>query len=57
MLEACITAGAFEGQSGRPVMGIDGVGHEANEAVVTMLNAIVQMALSNYIPDYLNPKA
>ena len=45
MLEACITAGAVDGITGRPVMSVDGVSHEANEALITMLHSIIENAL------------
>lgn len=45
MMEACITAGACDGPTGKPVMLIDGVSHEANEGMISLLHSIVDNAL------------
>lgn len=45
MLEACINAGACDGPTGKPIMLVDAVNHEANEGLVSLLNCIVRNAL------------
>ena len=45
MLQACIMAGGVDGQTFQPVMSIDGVNHEANEALITILHSIIGNAL------------
>lgn len=45
MLEACVEAGAVDSAFGRPVLAVDGVGLECQQAVVTLLGAIVENAL------------
>ena len=45
MLEACIMAGVVDGLWFRPIMQVDGVSHEANEALITILHAIIKNAL------------
>jgi len=51
MLEACIMAGAVDGVSGRGIMAVDSVSHEAGEAVITLLHNIIGNALSNLTLD------
>ncbi|MFC2022427.1 glutamate cyclase domain-containing protein [Chloroflexota bacterium] len=43
MLEACIESGATDDTTGRTVMGVDRVGHESHEALVTMLHSIIRV--------------
>ncbi len=45
MLEANIRTGAFDAHSGRPCMFVDGIDYLANEAVLTILNKIIESAL------------
>lgn len=45
MLEACIMAGVVDGLWFRPIMQVDGVSHEAHEALITILHAIIKNAL------------
>ena len=45
MLEACVMAGALDSSYRAPVMGVDGNGYEANEAIVTLLQSIITNAL------------
>lgn len=45
MLEACIMAGAVDGQTYAPVMSVDSVDHETNEALITMLHGIIKSAI------------
>ena len=45
MLEACITAGAVEGMSGRLIMGVDGLDVETNQGLINILHSIIRNAL------------
>lgn len=45
MLEACVTAGACDGPTGRPVMMVDAVNHEADAGMISLLHVIVENAL------------
>jgi hypothetical protein len=45
MLEACIMAGAVDGISGQPVMGVDGIGLKGQQGIVNLLHAIIENGL------------
>ena len=45
MLEACIMTGACDGPTGRPVMLVDAVSHQANEGMIDILHSIIENAL------------
>ena len=45
MLEACIMAGAVDGITVQPIMGVDGVGLKGQQGIVNLLHAIVENAL------------
>jgi len=45
MLEACVTAGACDGPTGRPVMMVDAVNPEADAGMISLLHVIVENAL------------
>jgi hypothetical protein len=45
MLEACVAAGVSDGITFRPIMAVDGMSSQANEAVVTILHEIVDNGL------------
>jgi len=45
MLEACVAAGVADGITFRPIMAVDGMSSEANEAVLRLLHEIVENGL------------
>jgi hypothetical protein len=45
MLEASIMAGAVDGISGQPIMGVDGVGLKGQQGIVNLLHAIIENGL------------
>jgi len=45
MLEACVAAGVSDGITFRPIMAVDGMSSQANEAVVTILHEIIDNGL------------
>ncbi len=53
MLEACVAAGVGDGMTFRPIMAVDGMTSEANEAMVTLLHEIVNNGL--YVEDLDRP--